>query len=293
MSGIDIHFLSYNTHLFLDTLVKGDSSQGYHDSTRLDNIINLLKLTTPDIIGFSEVWANSSKYRFIDALKSQLPYSAWDQNTHSLQIGSGLLLLSRFPLSKVSFIPYANLTGLDRLSQKGFILANVEVGSQKLLIAHTHTQAGDNSDAINARTSNLNQLLDILSTAVESDSIPVIMLGDLNIIGENELGTPTQEYKILCNLLKGYSMFDSYRRLNPNATSDPGYTYDAVNNKLIDRFAPSDAKNKFRQRLDYMFVRGVTPVSVTVLKTFTFQTSDGTMDLSDHYPLEGHFLLPE
>lgn len=291
MSPNNIHFLSYNTHLFLETAVEVKESEKYYDSTRLNNIITLLKHTNPDIIGFSEVWANSSKDIFIDALKSQLPYSAWDQNTNPVQLGSGLLLLSRFPLSNVSFIPYANLIGWDRLSQKGFIIANVKVSSQKLLIVHTHTQAGENSDAIKTRTANLNQLLNILNTVIEFDSIPVVMLGDLNIIGENELGSCTQEYKILCNQLKWYSMIDSYRRLNPSATSEPGYTYDAVNNKLIDRFDPS-FKNK-RQRLDYMFVRGVTPVSVTVPKTFTFQTSDGTMDLSDHYPLEGHFLLTE
>jgi endonuclease/exonuclease/phosphatase family metal-dependent hydrolase len=245
----------------------------------------------PDIIGFSEVWANSSKDRFISGLKSQLPYYAWDQNKKRSQLGSGLLLLSRFPLSNASFIPYANLASWDKLSQKGFILATVEVGAQKFLIAHTHTQAEDSSNAVKARKANINQLY---STFCEvDDSIPIILLGDLNITGENKSGTPTEEYKFLRNILRSNQMSDLYRTLNPSTTLAPGYTYDGVNNKLIDRFAPSDAQNAVKQRLDYMFVRGITPTSVTVLKTFTFQTSDGTMDISDHYPLDGHFLLPE
>ena len=293
MSGIKLHFLSYNTHLFKDTILEWGAGQEYHDSTRLNTIITLLKHSTPDIIGLSEVWANASKDKFIDGLKSQLPYSAWDQNRNPLQVGSGLLLLSRFPLSNVSFIQYANLKGWDKMSQKGFILANVEIRSQKLLIALTHTQAGDNCEEIEARRGNLNQLLNFLNTAIEieSKSIPVILLGDLNIIGESESDTPTEDYKIWCNQLKWYSIYDSYRCLNPSATSDPGYTYDAVNNNLIARFAPKDADKKYRQRLDYMFVRGVTITSISVPKNFTFQTSDGTMDLSDHYPLQGEFLL--
>jgi len=43
-------------------------------------------------------------------------------------------------------------------------------------------------------------------------------------------------------------MKDSYRTLNDSATSAPGYTYDAVNNKLIARLAQKDAKDRVKQR---------------------------------------------
>ncbi|MEH1865087.1 MAG: endonuclease/exonuclease/phosphatase family protein [Nostoc sp.] len=305
MTSTTLHFLSYNVHLFLGTVVGNLDlvtkflnkvsadvpRQEYEDSGRLDSIIAEVQKLNPDIVGFSEVWANDSKKKFISALKSQLEYSAWDKNEDPLEIGSGLLLLSRFPLSNVSFTKYNKLSGSDSKSQKGFLIATAKIDSQKLLIVHTHTQADDNNDAIEARKQNINQLHSSISSAADR-SIPVILLGDLNITGENESGTSTKEYEFLCDILKQSQMFDSYRTLNPNTAPDLGYTCDAVHNKLIKYFAPNDAKNKVRQRLDYMFARGITPTSVTVPKTFTFQTSDGTMDLSDHYPLDGHFLLP-
>lgn len=316
-----LHVLGYNTHLFGGTAVeiikelketavdfinsisgnvigkdatKKDAIE-YYDDIRIDKIINQVKNLAPDIVGLSEVWANKSKKRFISELKSQLPYSAWDKNENSLQIGSGLLLLSRFPLSNVYFTQYpdGSLVGDDKHSQKGFILATADLGAQKLLIAHTHTQADNDQEAIEARKSNIIQLQKAISKAADN-SIPAILLGDLNIIGESESGSPTDEYEFLCETLKPLQMTDSYHTLHPNATSAPGYTYDAVNNKLIAHFAPKEAEKKVQQRLDYMFVRGITPTSVTVPNSFTFQPPDGkgTTDLSDHYPLEGNFSIP-
>ena len=319
------HVLGYNTHLFGGTkvevakkfldgvqtiwfkLTKKNSSEigkdeiEYQEDTRINEIINQVNNQAPNIVALSEVWSNKSKERFISKLKSQLPYYAWDENTNILQIGSGLLLLSRFPLSPLSnryFTRYDpdSLVGDDKRSQKGFILATADLGAQKLLIAHTHTQADDEKDykkAIEARKSNLLELREAISKAADN-SMPAILLGDLNVIGESESGTPTKEYEFLCEILKPLQMTDSYRTLHPRATSDPGYTYDAVNNKLIARFASKDAKKKVKQRLDYMFVRGITPTSVTVPNSFTFDPpyGKGTTDLSDHYPLEGNFSIP-
>jgi len=310
-----LHFLSYNTHLFLDTLpgtidlatkwinkiiedvplinkvIEDVPRQKYEDSRRLDDIITKVQNLAPDIVGFSEVWANNSKKEFISRLESQLPFYAWDKKEWN-ELGSGLLLLSRFPLSNVSFTEYNRLSGIDSTSQKGFLMATAEIGSQKLLIVHTHTQAEDSNAAIEARKDNINQLHSSISSAADY-SMPVILFGDLNITGENELGDSTDEYEFLRDTFKQSQMSDSYREMNDNAVSNPGYTYDAVNNKLIKYFDPSYAERKVKQRLDYMFMRGITPISVTVPDTFTFQTSDGTMDLSDHYPLQGYFELKQ
>ncbi|MBE5228999.1 MAG: endonuclease/exonuclease/phosphatase family protein [Microcystis aeruginosa PMC 728.11] len=289
-----LHFLGYNTHLFLKTAPGLVPNQIYYDNERLNGIITEVKKLSPDIVGLSEVWANSSKEQFIKGLKELFPYSAWDQNKNPLQIGSGLLLLSRFPLLNIQFTPYNQLVGFDRLSQKGFILATIEVEGQKVLIAHTHTQADNDGTAIEARKSNLLQLQSGISNSADF-STPAILLGDLNIIGEDSSGSPTEEYQFLLDTLKLLQMTDSYRTVHPSATSELGYTYDAVNNKLIAIFAPNDTTKKLRQRIDYMFVRRILPKSVTVPNSyFAFLPPDGkgVTDLSDHYPLYGSFLLP-
>lgn len=225
-------------------------------------------------------------------MQSQLPDCAWDQNKNPLKMGSGVLLLSRFPLSDI-FTKYEKLVGWDSVSQKGFLLATVEIEAQKLLIAHTQADDRGAADAgQEARKSNILELQSGISKAADI-STPVILLGDLNIIGDDKSGDRTSEYDFLCDTLKSLNMKDSYRTLNDSATSAPGYTYDAVNNKLIARFAEEDAKHKVQQRLDYIFVRGITPISVTVPNSFTFQPPDGTgtNDLSDHYPLDGKFSI--
>lgn len=295
---ITLKCLGYNTHLFLGTVAAWGSNQTYFDSERINEIIAKVKTLSPDIVGLSEVWANKSKDRFKNGLKDLLPYYAWDNNTNSFQMGSGLLLLSRFPLSNIEFTRYDSLVGFDALSQKGFILATIEIKGQKVLIAQTHTQADEDDNAIEARRSNFLQLQDGIATYLArylQPSTPAILIGDLNIIGEDSSGSPTKEYKFLSEALNQLQMTDSYRTFYPNAVADPGYTYDAVNDRLIGIFAPKEAANKLKQRLDYMFVRGITPISVTVpYSDFTFLPPDGKgiTDLSDHYPLYGSFLLP-
>ncbi len=292
---ITLKCLGYNTHLFLGTVAAWGSNQTYFDSERINEIIAKVKTLSPDIVGLSEVWANKSKDRFKNGLKDLLPYYAWDNNTNSFQMGSGLLLLSRFPLSNIEFTRYDSLVGFDALSQKGFILATIEIKGQKVLIAQTHTQADEDDNAIEARRSNFLQLQDGIATYLArylQPSTPAILIGDLNIIGEDSSGSPTKEYKFLSEALNQLQMTDSYRTFYPNAVADPGYTYDAVNDRLIGIFAPKEAANKLKQRLDYMFVRGITPISVTVpYSDFTFLPPDGKgiTDLSDHYPLYTRF----
>ena len=46
------------------------------------------------------------------------------------------------------------------------------------------------------------------------------------------------------------------------------------------------AKDRVKQRLDYILVRAIAPISVTVPNSFTFQPRDGTGTNQhfDHYP---------
>jgi endonuclease/exonuclease/phosphatase family metal-dependent hydrolase len=291
-----LNALQYNTHLFLNTVVGLAPSQLYRDAERLDKIVADVRTLDPDIVGFSEVWANSSKDRFIEGLASQYPYHAWDENKNPYQLGSGLLLFSRYPIAKHTFTPFTRLVWEDAFSQKGFLLAEIAVGSRTILVAHTHIQADAGSDpsyaeCIKARASNLQQVQ--AGIAAYPISLPVILLGDLNIVGEDASGKVTGEYRSLCGTLETVGLADAYRALDPNPVSAPGYTYDAVANKLIARFAPADTQKGLEQRIDYIFSRGLTPDEADVPTTFTFESPDGVMDLSDHYPLRGRFSFPE
>ena len=120
-------------------------------------------------------------------------------------------------------------------------------------------------------------------------------MGDLNVIAETTSGQPCPEYKSLLAYFHSFSVTDVYRTLHPDASEDPGYSYDAVANRLIAIFAPPDTGQGLRQRLDYMFAAGLTTVRSEPLNT-TYQYQDPqtgeAMDLSDHYPLLSSFTVP-
>jgi endonuclease/exonuclease/phosphatase family metal-dependent hydrolase len=286
--------LGYNTHLFVDTIVAADPKQTYHDQERIDAIIAKIREIEPDIVGLSEVWANKSKWKFTNGLKDILPYFCYDENNRQTEMGSGLLLLSRHPISWHEFQEYYNLTSWDADSQKGFLKAVVDIDSDKnkpLLVVLTHTNSGDFRDQFSkpaeARHLNLIQIRDwIVAVQWYTQYTSMIILGDLNV----DASQP--EYKD--NLLSTFEIAP-FNIVDSDSGDPEGYTVDEINNKLNQRFSPSS--DPCKMRVDYMFistdercpVRRVSPHSVIVPNYFKFTSPDGVMDLSDHYPLYGAF----
>jgi endonuclease/exonuclease/phosphatase family metal-dependent hydrolase len=289
-----MRFLAYNTHLFMDTVLELGSNTTFEDATRKSDIIARLSTSGADVIGLSEVWANDSKQSFINGLKSIYPYALWDNNTNLFQVGSGLLMLSKYPLLNGAFTRFTNLAIPDSFSQKGFLTAQVKVGAVTVFLVHTHTQADSSQTAIDARASNIKQIVQKVQSLYQpGPSSPLVIMGDLNIVAEDGAGNRTAEYQFLLGQFAPLGVSDLFRTLNPSAPSAPGYTYDAVHNGLIAIFAPEDATNRVQQRLDYLFTGQVAPASFALLNgAFMYQSSKGAMDLSDHYPIQGDVTLP-
>ena len=59
-------------------------------------------------------------------------------------VDSGLLILSRFPLQKLSEITFKSSSGWDALSHKGAVLVRVVIDSTSIHIINTHLNAGGN-----------------------------------------------------------------------------------------------------------------------------------------------------
>lgn len=279
-----VNVLAYNTHLFAGTVVGLDPGTIYQDAARLDGIAARLLGGSWDVVGLSEVWANASKRRLVDALATAYPYSVWDGNSNPFEIGSGLLLLSRFPVTTSRFVRYQDLAGADSFSQKGFIMATLDVGgAHPLSVALTHAQAGSSPADVRARDANLAQLA--AAFASWAPGPPSLLLGDLNVVAEGAGGVATDQYALLLRTLLPLGLADAFRSLHPHAAADPGFTYDAVTDKLIAFFALSDAMNQVRERLDYVFTNALTATSCEVDRTFLYSDGAVQMDLSDHYPL--------
>ena len=119
----NIRSLSYNTHLFGNTL-PGLVGQYYKDNERKDAIIEHLISLDLDIICLCEMWDKDYKNDVINKVKSQYAYSYYNSNS-VIKIGSGLMILSKHKLYNAAFSPYENLSGTDALSQKGILYVSV------------------------------------------------------------------------------------------------------------------------------------------------------------------------
>lgn len=280
--------ISYNTHLFLDILGNLYGPLLHQDKERLREIILRIGASLPDVVGLSEVWADSTKDAIIDAVKPSLPYSYYG-HTSEVQLGSGLLLLSRHPLSGCTYTPYRDLVGVDALTGKGYYTARATVptpaGPASVFLLLSHTQADATPEAVQARARNIQQLTAAVARLPGDGT--VVLMGDLNISAE-ENGMETDEYAALRTAMQQHGLQDVCRMLYPSAATHPMYTYDPTRNKLAQHFAPQD---RVPQRLDYVFARGlgVDPAATTEFSTltdWTYRDSQlGDTDLSDHYPL--------
>ncbi|HET9868373.1 MAG TPA: endonuclease/exonuclease/phosphatase family protein [Nitrospira sp.] len=276
-----MRLISYNTHLFYGTAVPVQ----YRDKARLDDMIVRLARSDADIVGLCEVWSDHVKKQIINDLR---PYfqDSYFHATAGTEMGSGLLLLSRYRLSKTAFTKYTNLVGADALSQKGFYTAVASVpkpeGIVPVFLVLTHTQADSSPSDVDARNKNLWQLASgIQHLPFRGRSMYV--MGDFNVCGEID-GIPTPAYNELKKLLAPYGLQDLCQLIYPSAFEHPLYTYSYYTNSLARYFAPGD---KVKQRLDYVFAREVgtaSTIGFAVPDDWKF-TNTSPDDTSDHYPI--------
>ena len=287
--------LSYNTHLFGEGL----AFPSYYDTRRTPHIAAALGSSGADVIGLSEVWDDDLADRICREVRSTHPHTYRPPFSVSglKTLGSGLLLLSRYPFVEGSrgFAPFENLVVPDNFSDKGVARAVVELPGHQaphLVVLLTHTQASYAGEPNTfERQQNIRQVaLWASNLRFEYPDAAVAVLGDLNVVAEDRHGNPTSEYRQTRDKLD--DLADLYRHTRPDATTAPGYTYDGANNSLIPVFAPDEVR--WRQRIDYHFAAGpkkaAGEIEVEVVREgFTFEADGKTMDLSDHYPLRSRW----
>lgn len=289
MSSLKI--TTYNTHLFLGTAL--GAAPEYEDETRLEMLIKQLRKSKSDVITLCEVWADSSKEKLIKELCGKFPYSYYPKKKNNpLKLGAGLLLLSKHEVIDSSFTQFEDLVSSDRWSQKGFIEAKLKYGPNDLIyILTTHTQSGNNSDEIQARKNNFQQIYNSIRDI--NLSIPVFVTGDFNVIGEYHKGAETDEYRTLKKNFGVQGFVDAYRTLYKQAKINHGFTYNGYKNKLIPIFEPKDYN--VQQRLDYIFINqaaaNVVIDDLKVDKNYLYSDTKEPrlMDISDHYPISAKF----
>ena len=294
------NLLGYNTHLFGDSipgwlrdiLQAFGTTLTFLDTERAASIIEKVNATDAAVVGLSEVWDDGLAAMITAGTSPVYPHSYRPRtnNTFPAVLGSGLLLLSRSPLTDKQFYGFNNLAGVDKYSHKGIAVSTTTLDGKNVTLVLTHTQAPTDSEGANALHANVIQLTQTVQDLTRNTSNPLILFGDLNIVGEDPNGAPTPQYLQSMEIFAEARLIDAYRTLFPDAKKDPGFTCDAVTNNLIPIFAPQDAG--LEQRLDYFMPvspGGATATSMKVLTDFKALIQGKNYDLSDHDPLFATF----
>ncbi len=266
----NLNVLAYNVWALLPGIVSKSVSER----------LNLLKdkLNGYDAIVFSELFDNSRRETFLNALKTEYPYQTNVVDRSGSVEDGGVLIVSRYPIDSESQIAFNACDAEDCMSAKGVIYAKINKGGNPYHIFGSHTQAWTSAENQATRLSQFQQMRDFIDSRNISTSEPVIIAGDLNVDKEDF----PQEYNTMLNVL--------------NAEEVPrngGYKYTA--DGRINNWTDGDP-----EILDYVLysTAHLTPTAsfAKVLVPRSIHADVFTKyDLSDHFPIAGNltFGTPE
>lgn len=155
------------------------------------------------------------------------------------KLSSGKFTLGKFEITKSSFKRFKNCKGIQCMSGKGVLYVQIKLPSGVLIDTfNTHLQAYEKFSL--TRKWQMLEALALIDT-VNDGEIPVLFVGDFNVIGE------TIEYTQFKDML--FDFEDVWRITNPNKD---GFTW----NPDANPWAKYDYnESQLLQRLDYIFVR--------------------------------------
>mgnify|MGYP003624793180 CR=1 FL=1 len=259
----NFNVLAYNVWALLPGLVSKSVSER----------LNLLKdkLNGYDAIVFSELFDNSRRNTFLNALKTEYPYQTQVVDRSGSLEDGGVLIVSRYPIDSESQIAFDDCDAEDCMSAKGVIYAKINKGGNPYHVFGSHTQAWTADKNQATRLSQFQQMRNFIDSRSISSSEPVIIAGDLNV---DKINFP-QEYNTMLNVL--------------NAEEVPrnggyAYTYNGYVNNWTDG-AP--------ENLDYVLYSTAhlqpTSSESKVLTPRSIHADVFTKyDLSDHFAMVGN-----
>jgi endonuclease/exonuclease/phosphatase family metal-dependent hydrolase len=239
------------------------------DHQRFPNTMKQIEELNPDVVVLTEVFTKKGKRNFIS---TQYPHQAQGGRAFPRPVGSGLRILSKFPIHNRATLTFNNCKKSDCLSKKGAVLVTLTSPTGKLFnLVATHLNSAGGAET---RNSQLNQLARFAED-YEDAQAPTLIAGDFNFGPES---TEAQHAVQKLQTQDAWTQTQSH--------DAPGYTYDCFENSYARDYAIRTRDLIFRERLDYLFYRGaIEPVSTQLVFNQPGQA------LSDHYGVLGTFEL--
>lgn len=209
-----------------------------------------------DIVTLQETFSND-----IEILRksTRFPYHMRWNNT-GLRMGSGLYVLSKYPIIRNDFRQFGNCTVADCLARKGVLFTRIDhpvLGAVDVYTTHYQAEAKPVAEKIRIEEDNK-----VMQEFVSQNNspYPTIITGDFN-------GKP--DFPEYLDLNRRLPLIDTWRTANPN---QPGYTSDPSN--------LYKAGKEQGARIDYIFV----------LKQNTYKTTVQEVQVTHNKPVEGFFI---
>jgi len=160
---------------------------------RLVPICEALAASDAHIIAVQEIYEPDHVDLLLETVKGTFPYHARYDNQRCWQFHSGLLFLSRFPITDSSVFKHAESSGLEQMfGCKSCLTMQVGTPLGDLFLANLHTTAGGGSDTESgdtdsARQSELEEAMQACQQAMQK-GCKAMIVGDFNCGPEASVG---------------------------------------------------------------------------------------------------------
>lgn len=284
-----IRVLTYNTHLMADSNLvvgawfKNEKPVVFQDDARHAAIVARIRESRADIVALQEVWAKGRMRRICEDLRGIYPHCEFGADGDYIfdylpkllidgipdrAAGSGLVLLSKFPLIEARFDLYQRpYEETERAASKGVLTATVRTPGLELRIGMTHMWTDAGHDCSNVK--------DLVSLTAPQRYPAALMLGDFNIhrIGDRA------KYATLKRMMGDVGAQDTWTLKHGDGNPEASATDDQAHNRLAQYFSPMRNTDP-ADCIDYAFLstqeNRVKVVEATVPRDFKMSTVDKT-----------------
>lgn len=270
-----LSLLSWNIQML--PIIKSNSKP-----VRAKAIINQLNLRDYDVIVFQELFQKRSRRIIRNGLVKKYPYHTPVLNKKSIafKTNGGVMLFSKYPIKNIYEVRYSSRSGIDKMSRKGALMAELEVNGRIIQVAGTHLQAFGAQEIMYDQYRQLASFLD----KYKKENTPQIICGDFNTIKVIPPKLPADISRSFIDRLARYAvMLETLKASDGDLSGDQQFTMDRPYNDLCT------TRKEYRLLLDYVLLRpnGVTDLSVKrQVQIIKQRWSEEHEDLSDHYGLE-------
>ena len=221
------------------------------NSDRAAAIAAALKPLDLDILCLQKMFDRDARAVLMDALIERYPYQYGPANVDcSFNLTSGVVVLSRIPLSGYRETTFKRAAGIERFSNKGAMLLAGRIGAHPFQLVSTHLQGDDVPAFVPEkqviRNEQMAQINDELIKPYADPSMPLFLCGDLNT---PRYGDPTRRDPR--HLVEG----PDYRRMLAlfGAENGPAYRITMDDARAHNDIAPDNQGRT--EEFDYVLVR--------------------------------------